>query len=116
MFSPKNNGELIIIHYNSKMLHCGCENFHPYDKERWNKTFHHNIVICTLIDHGEPLGLVRPVRVEIQDNKVGADVNNFPRWVSPIEPRHHLIGVTVQQLNHICLVHDVEESEVKEDD
>lgn len=81
-----------------------------------NIDFQHNIVICTLIDQGEPLRLVRPVWVEIQDNKVCADVNNFSRWVTPVEPRHHLTGVTIQQLDHIRLVHDVEESEVKQDD
>lgn len=62
------------------------------------------------------MGLVRPVGVEIEDNKVCADVHDFPRWVSAIKPRHHLIGVSIQQLDHISLVHDVEESEVKQDD
>lgn len=61
------------------------------------------------------MGLVGAVRVEVEYDKVTRDVHQLPWRAAPVEARHHLVGVTVQQLHHVGLVRDVEESEVEED-
>lgn len=61
------------------------------------------------------MGLVGAVRVEVENDKVARDVHRLPWWAAPVKARHHLVGVTVQQLHHVGLVRDVEEGEVEED-
>lgn len=68
-----------------------------------------------MVEQGEALGLVGAVRVEVEYDEVARDVYQLPGWAAPVEARHHLVGVTVQQLHHVCLVRDVEEGEVEED-
>lgn len=69
----------------------------------------------TLVKQSEALGLVGAVRVEVEDDKVARDVDQLPRRAAPVEPRHHLVGVAVQELHHVRLVGDVEVGEVEED-
>lgn len=61
------------------------------------------------------MGLVGAVRVEVENDEVARDVHRLPWWAAPVKARHHLVGVTVQQLHHVGLVRDVEEGEVEED-
>ena len=70
----------------------------------------------TLVEQGESLGPVGAVRVEVQDDVVGGDVDQLPwRRVAPVKARQHPVAVAVQQLHHVRLVGDVEEGEVEED-
>lgn len=69
----------------------------------------------TLVEQGEALGLVGAVRVEVENDEVARDVHHLPWRAAPVEARHHLVCVSVQQLHHVALVRDVEEGEVEED-
>lgn len=71
--------------------------------------------MLTLVKQGEALGLVGAVRVEVEDDEVARHVHHLPWRAAPVEARHHLVGVTVQQLHHVGLVRDVQEGEVEED-
>lgn len=69
----------------------------------------------TLVLHGKASGLLGSVRIEVKNDKVGADVGGVPWWVSGIKAGHHLVVVAIQHLNHVCPVRDIEEGKVKED-
>lgn len=61
------------------------------------------------------MSLVGAVRVEVQDDKVARDIHQIPWRAVPVEARHHLVGIAVQELHHVRLNGDVEEGEVEED-
>ncbi len=69
-----------------------------------------------MIKNRKPLRLIRPVWVKIQNDEVCSDVHDVPRWIAAIKSCHHLIGEAIQQLHHISLIHDIEESEVEQND
>lgn len=68
-----------------------------------------------MVKQSKSLGLVGAVRVEVHYDKVARDVHQLAWRAAPVEARHHLVGVAVQELHHVRLVRDVEEGEVEED-
>lgn len=68
-----------------------------------------------MVKQSKSLGLVGAIREEVQDDVVARDVHQLPRRAAPVEARHYVVGVAVQDLHHVRLVGDLKEGEVEED-